>query len=156
MVRDTFNKCQVHCYPGSAEERLKDERESQKLVDEKKAQEMAERELMEEMKKEFPEMASSLPITAPSSAGSHSSKTPQQQTRLADTNPNPVRNTTTYEGIQTAMLLHHQKRSITHTVKVRSFFVYRWKHKSRANPLLKPSWPFSLLNRMGDPRTSRS
>lgn len=105
MVRDTFNKCQVHCYPGTAEERLKDEEESQKLVDEKKAQEMADRELMEEMKREFPEMASSAPATAPSPTGDHSSITPQQQTQPANTNPDPVRNTTTYEGIQTATQL---------------------------------------------------
>eukprot|EP00579_Thalassiosira_antarctica_P010457 CAMPEP_0201911936 /NCGR_PEP_ID=MMETSP0903-20130614/2732_1 /ASSEMBLY_ACC=CAM_ASM_000552 /TAXON_ID=420261 /ORGANISM="Thalassiosira antarctica, Strain CCMP982" /LENGTH=749 /DNA_ID=CAMNT_0048446767 /DNA_START=189 /DNA_END=2438 /DNA_ORIENTATION=+ len=118
MVRDTFNKCQVHCYPGTAEEKLKAEREDQSLVDEKRRQEIAERELMEEMKKEFPEMASSIAAVAapsPASSGDRESLTPQltpqQQTQPVNTSPDPVRNTTTYEGIQTAVHLQSQTSS---------------------------------------------
>mmetsp|Transcript_30765 Transcript_30765/g.58386 ORF Transcript_30765/g.58386 Transcript_30765/m.58386 type:complete len:422 (+) Transcript_30765:1375-2640(+) len=111
MVRDTFNKCQIHCYPGTVEEKQTAEREAREIMDESKRQELAEQELMEEMKKEFPEMASSIGAAAPSSSGDRSSLTPQQTTRPLQTSPDPIRNTTTYEGIQAAVQLQSSSSS---------------------------------------------
>jgi len=104
MVRDTFNKCQVNCFPGTSEEKLKVEREAQALMDESRLQEIAEQELMEEMKREFPEMEAS--VATPSiSSEKEGSLTPEQQTQPVDKNLDPIRNTTTYEGIQIAVEL---------------------------------------------------
>jgi len=107
MVRDTFSKCQVHCYPGTAEEKRKAEREAQERMDESRRQVIAEKELMEEMKREYPEMAASVAAATPSSSGDYGSYMPQQQ----QTNPDPIRNTTTYEGIQAAVQLQSSTSS---------------------------------------------
>ncbi|KAL7543101.1 hypothetical protein ACHAXR_012420 [Thalassiosira sp. AJA248-18] len=108
MIRDAFTKCQVHCYPGTAEEKLKEQREAAALLEESKKQEIVDRELMEDMMKEFPEMYPSMSASVSSSPGSGDPThlTIQHHNRPAeDTNPDPIHNTTTYEGIQAAVQL---------------------------------------------------
>ena len=110
MVRDTFNKCQVHCYAGSSEEKLKAKREADALLEESQKQDVADQDVMEEMMKEFPDMASSMAAASPSSpSGSggrtHPTTVEKHNQPAESANPDPIRNTTTYEGIQAAVQL---------------------------------------------------
>ena len=107
MVRDSFTKCQVHCNPGTAAEKLKARKEAQAINEASMNQKRVDQELMEEMIKEFPEMAASLRASAPPSSASHETLSPQhqQQSQPVDKNPerDPMRNITTYEGIQASV-----------------------------------------------------
>jgi len=115
MVRDSYTKCQVHCNPGTAEEKLKHKRETLARSEESKWSERIDAELMEEMKTEFPDIAPS-PVAAAGSAVSsspgHGSLPPQKHNQPVNDNPpDPIRNTTTYEGIQAAVQLQQSTSS---------------------------------------------
>lgn len=134
MVRDTYTKCQVHCYPGSAEEKLKHKIEKLANSEDAKWNAIMEAELMAEMQQEFPDIDMAPPSTLAASAASSSpgpettsgpetssvpesslgseSLPPQKNNQPVDDKPlDPIRNTTTYEGIQTAVQLQQSKTS---------------------------------------------
>ncbi|KAL9181348.1 hypothetical protein ACHAXT_010153 [Thalassiosira profunda] len=102
MVRDSYNKCQVHCVPGNAEQWLNDKKEMQTKLEEAKMQEELDKALMDEMLNENPEMAS--PDSVSPSSGEGKPSTPRQK-NAGTANADPMRNTTTYEGIQSAVQL---------------------------------------------------
>ena len=116
MVRDTYSKCQVHCFPGTAEEKLREMTEAQARLEQSEKQKRIDAELMEEMMKEFPDMvrASSMAANANAGDGGAASSSPgceressrNRQPAANDTvPPNPARNTTTYAGIRAAVKL---------------------------------------------------
>jgi len=109
MIRDTYNKCQVHCIPGTREEKLKYAREVYANSEESKLQALIDAELMEEMVKDYPGMAASMAATAGSTALSSADigalPPEKHEHHVEDKPPDPMRNTTTYEGIQAAVQL---------------------------------------------------
>ena len=117
FVRDTFSKCQVHCFPGTADEKIKEMMEAQARLKISENQRRIDAELMEEMMKEFPAMANSSStsikavddVSAVENAGLSSPPAPTQHTQkhpvVNDRNVDPIRNTTTYEGILLAVEL---------------------------------------------------
>lgn len=119
FVRDTFSKCQVHCFPGTAEEKIKEMMDAQALLKISENQRRIDAELMEEMMKEFPAMANSSSsinkaddaASSSENAGVSSPPAPIQHSQkhpvLNDKNVDPIRNTTTYEGIRLAV--EHQQ-----------------------------------------------
>lgn len=123
MVRDTYTKCQVHCFAGTKEEKLQEKRDAQARLEESKRKEVVERELMEEMMREFPTMevtsSSSSSVTADEvpevlrSPPPADDLAPPTTTRAARRRRHPaeppIRNATTYEGIQAAV--RHQATS---------------------------------------------
>ena len=109
MIRDTYTKCQVHCNPGTAEEKLKHRRETLALSEESQLQALLDAEILKEMMNEFPDMAAASTVLSASSPDT-ANLSPQvpKQAPLAHKSPDPLRNTTTYEGIQTAVHLQQQ------------------------------------------------
>jgi hypothetical protein len=106
MVTDSFNKCQRHCFPGTAKEREDEDRVERQRMLELKEQQMAEQEIMDEMKEQFPELTSETVESSPLPPAPPSSSSTRQKTAAAS------RNTITsiYEGTQA---LHHQATSTT-------------------------------------------
>jgi hypothetical protein len=111
MVSDSFNKCQRHCFPGTAKERDEEERVEHERMQILKEQQMAEQEIMNEMKEQFPELSSS--ETAADGEGSSqpprsspSSSSPQHKTAAASRNST----SSIYEDIYSH---HHQATSTT-------------------------------------------
>ena len=111
MIRDSFNKCQRHCFPGTAEERGDKEKVELIRLQELKEQQRAEQEIMDEMKRQFPELSSD---TAGGGRGGSQPPRPASSSSSSSTQHKAAatsRNTTTYEGIQAD--LHHQATSAT-------------------------------------------
>lgn len=110
MVRNTYTKCQVHCNPGTAEEKLRYKMEAQTQLEQSEMQDRIDEELMEEMKKEFPGImatASMESVGSSTSSVDFESVPPQLHNRPVDDDSllDPIRNTTTYAGIQNAVQL---------------------------------------------------
>lgn len=117
FVRDTFSKCQVHCFPGTAEEKNMEMIDAQARLKISENQRRIDAELMEEMMKEFPAMAnssSSIKVDdAVSSSDNAGVSSPPALIKNLQKHPvvidkhvlDPIRNTTTYEGIRLAVEL---------------------------------------------------
>lgn len=107
MVRDTYSRCQVNCFPGTAEEKLKEMMETQTRLEQSEKQKRIDAELMEEMMEEFPDMVAS---SAAANVGNAASSSPDcenesrcKQSVVNDKALDPIRNTTTYAGIKAAI-----------------------------------------------------
>lgn len=99
MVRDSYSKCQIDCFPGTAEEANALHKQSKQRVLESKK----ELEIMEEMKELYPDMIAD-----------ETEKAEEKHEGLAaspESRQRPL-NTTTKEEIQ--MALHHQSTSTAH------------------------------------------
>ena len=111
MIRDTYTKCQVHCNPGTAEEKIRHKTEMQTQLENSKLQDRIDEELMEEMMKEFPGISTSSITGAVNTASSSTLRVesvPSQthnQPIDVDKPLDPMRNTTTYAGIHAAVQL---------------------------------------------------
>jgi hypothetical protein len=109
MVSDTYSKCQVHCFPGTAEEKIKERMEALARSEQSERQKRIDAELMEEMVKAFPDMADS---SMASNVGNAAPSTPDTDEESCCKEPvandrasDPIRNTTTYAGIRAAVQL---------------------------------------------------
>lgn len=114
MVRDEYTKCQVHCNPGTADEKLKDKRETLAFSEESQLQAQIDADILKEMMDEIPAMESMATATDVNIVSSSSDTEtvgvtlpPLQVPKkpAAEKSPNPFLNTTTYEGIKTAVHL---------------------------------------------------
>ena len=114
MVRDEYTKCQVHCNPGTADEKLKDKRETLAFSEESQLQAQIDADILKEMMDEIPAMESMATATDVNIVSSSSDtdtvgvtlpplQVPKKS--AAEKPPNPFLNTTTYEGIKTAVHL---------------------------------------------------
>lgn len=103
MVRDSYNRCQVHCIPGTSEEIINFKVEERLRDEESKTQEALDIELMEELRREIPGLAADVS----SSGGELVTSERAREVKSVD----PFRNTTTYEGIQRAIELQQAKLS---------------------------------------------
>jgi len=113
MVRETYTKCQVHCNPGTAEEKLKHRMETIQLSEESHLQAQIDAEILKELMDEIPGLEATTTGTASSSSPENiATKISPQKTKQSIHNKDkvldPLKNTTTYEGIQAAVQLQHQ------------------------------------------------
>ena len=106
MVSDTYSKCQVHCFPGTSEEKVEEMMAAQARSEQSERQKRIDAELMEEMIMAFPDMAD--PSMAANTVGNASPSTPDEGCEEPvenDSASDPIRSTTTYAGIQAAVQL---------------------------------------------------
>ena len=110
MVRDTYTKCQVHCNPGTAEEKLKQRMETIQLSEESHLQAQIDAEILKELMDEIPglEATTAETVSSSSAATKISPQVTKQSINKKDKVPDPLKNTTTYEGIQAAVQMQHQ------------------------------------------------
>lgn len=110
MVRDTYTKCQVHCNPGTAEEKLKQRMETIQLSEDSHLQAQIDAEILKELMDEIPglEATTAETVSSSSAATKISPQVTKQSINKKDKVPDPLKNTTTYEGIQAAVQMQHQ------------------------------------------------